>query len=414
METHRVVITGIGAVTPLGNTFMDSWDAALAGRSGIAPLSRFDAGGLRWRVSGEVRGFEASRYLSAKEIAHLDPFVHYAVAASQMALDDASVGSGGYLASGGVIMGSSRGGISTLEKAMSASCRRGGRAGGRLSPFLMPATTINAAPSFCAQKFGTKGYCLGISNACASGTNALGEAYRLLRTGYAGPVLAGGAEAPVCELCIGGYGSSGALTRRTDHSASRPFDRARSGFVISEGACVLLLERLEPALDRGARIYAEVIGYANTSDAFHPTRPDSAGEASAIAAALADAGISPGEVAYLSTHGTSTVLGDAAEAAAVHRVFGQAASVLPASALKSMTGHMLGASGALETAFAAMTLLTGIVPPTINLDEKDRDCDLNIITERSGISGEIAVSQSFGFGGVNAVLVLKRFEPYVS
>lgn len=400
-----MVITGIGAVTPLGNTFMDSWDTSLAGRSGIAPISRFDAGGLRWRVAGEVRGFEPSRYLSAKEIAHLDPFVHYAVAASKMALDDASLGSGAYSDWGGVIIGSSRGGISTLEKAISGYHQLGKK--GRFSPFLMPATTINAAPSFCAQKFGMKGYCLGISNACASGTNALGEAYRLLRTGYAGPVLAGGAEAPVCEICIGGYGASGALTRRSDHAASRPFDRARSGFVISEGACVLLLERLEPALDRGARIYAEVIGYANTSDAFHPTRPDSAGEANAIAAALADAGISPGDIAYLSTHGTSTVLGDAAEAAAVRRVFGQAASVLPASALKSMTGHMLGASGALETAFAAMTLLTGIVPPTINLDEKDRDCDLNIITERSGISGSVAISQSFGFGGVNAVLVLK-------
>ncbi len=408
METHRAVITGIGAVTPLGNTFMDSWEAALAGRSGIAPISRFDTRGLRWRVAGELRGFEPSRYLSTKEVGHLDPFVHYAVAAAKMALEDASAGSGTYLASGGVIIGSSRGGISTLEKAISGYHRLGRK--GRFSPFLMPATTINAAPSFSARKFGMKGYCLGISNACASGTNAVGEAYRLLRAGYEGPVLAGGAEAPVCEICIGGYGSSGALTRRADHAASRPFDRTRSGFVISEGACIVLMERLEHALERGARIYAEVIGYANTSDAFHPTRPDSAGEANALAAALRDAGIEPAAVDYLSTHGTSTILGDAAEAAAVHRVFGQAASVLPASALKSMTGHMLGASGALETAFAAMTLTTGIVPPTINLDEKDEACALNIITGSSVLDGPIAVSQSFGFAGVNAVLVLKRFE----
>ncbi|MBA4373882.1 MAG: beta-ketoacyl-[acyl-carrier-protein] synthase II [Thermodesulfovibrio sp.] len=410
MKIKRVVITGIGAVTPLGNTFGESWEAALSGRSGLSPVSRFDRDGRNWKLAGELRQFDPHAVLSAKEAAHFDPFVHYAVSAAAMAVADAGLAVGDYLGSGGVIIGSSRGGISTLERAVSGLTGSGREKGRRLSPYLMPATTISAAPSFCAQKIGIRGHCLGISNACASGSNAIGEAFRLIQKGHEGPVLAGGTEAPLCRLCLEGYGSSGALSKGTEPSASRPFDRERDGFVLSEGACILVLESLENALKRDVRIYAEIMGYANTVDAFHLTKPDSAGEAGAISAALRDAGVAAGAVDYINTHGTSTVLGDAAEAKALQQVFGARISEVPASALKSMTGHMLAASGALETAFTAVTLQRGIIPPSINLEEKDAACHLNIITAKSDIPCSIAITQSFGFGGVNAVLVLKRFQ----
>lgn len=410
MNARRVVITGIGAVTPLGNTFRESWDTALAGRSGLAPVSRFNTDGLAWRLAGELRQFDPLIFLSAKESAHFDPFVQYAVAAASMAIEDAGVRPGEYLSSGGVVIGSSRGGISTLERAVAGLSRAGGEKVRRLSPYLMPATTISAAPSVCAQKMGIRGHCLGISNACASGSNAVGEAFRLIRSGYTGPVLAGGTEAPLCRLCLEGYGSSGALSQGTDPASSRPFGRKRDGFVLSEGACILVLEDLEKALKRHARIYAEITGYANTVDAYHLTKPDSNGEARAIAAALQDAGVSADGVDYINTHGTSTLLGDAAEAGALQQVFGVRISRVPASALKSMTGHMLAASGALETAFTAVTLQSGIIPPTINLVEKDDTCHLNIVTGKTDISCRAAITQSFGFGGVNAVLVLQKFQ----
>lgn len=410
MHTRRVVITGIGAVTPLGNTFGESWEAALAGRSGLGPVTGFDAEGLAWRLAGELRGFDPRSFLSEKEAMHFDPFVQYAVAAAVMAVEDAGVAEGGSPGSGGVIIGSSRGGISTLERAVAQSAGNGRERARRLSPFLMPSTTISAAPSFCAQKIGLRGHCLGISNACASGSNAIGEAFRLIRAGYEGPVLAGGTEAPVCRLCLEGYGSSGALSKGIEPSSSRPFDRHRDGFVLSEGACILVLEELGPALRRGARIYAEIAGYANTVDAFHLTKPDSGGEARALSAALSDAGISAAAVDYINTHGTSTVLGDAAEARALQQVFSSRITDVPASALKAMTGHMLAASGALETAFTAVTLQSGIIPPTINLQEKDVACRLNIVTSKSVISCRTAITQSFGFGGVNAVLVLRRYQ----
>ncbi|MGC2062236.1 MAG: beta-ketoacyl-ACP synthase II [Thermodesulfovibrionales bacterium] len=414
MNKKRVVITGIGAVTPLGNTFRKSWDAALLGRSGLAPVSRFNTDGLAWRLAGELRQFDPRIFLSEKESAHFDPFVHYAVSAAAMAVEDAGIAPGEYLSSGGVIIGSSRGGISTLERAvaglLSAERGAGREKGRRLSPFLMPATTISAAPSFCSQKIGIRGHCLGISNACASGSNAVGEAFRLIRAGYNGPVLAGGTEAPVCRLCLEGYGSSGALSKGSDPSSSRPFDRKRDGFVLSEGACILVLEDLGNALKRDARIYAEIVGYANTVDAFHLTKPDKDGEARAISAALQDAGVGADAVDYINTHGTSTVLGDAAESGALQQVFASRISAVSASALKSMTGHMLAASGALETAFTAVTLQTGIVPPTINLEEKDDTCHLHIITGKADISCRTAITQSFGFGGVNAVLVLQKFQ----
>jgi beta-ketoacyl-acyl-carrier-protein synthase II len=407
---RRVVITGIGAVTPIGNTFGDAWAAALDGKPGIAAITKLDVSEIPWSVAGEVKGFRPGLYLSRKEELHLDPFVHFAVAASAMAVEDAGLIKNSYLEEGGVIIGSSRGGIGTIEKAILKSDKAFTQhKRTRMSPYVMPSTTISAAPSFSAQKLGMKGYCLGISNACSSGTNAIGEAYRLVRSGYNGPLLAGGTEAPVCRLCIQAYGAAGALSDSDGPSASRPFDRRRNGFVISEGACVMLIEDLDSALQRGAKIYAEIAGYACSTDAFHITRPDSRGEARAISAALSEARTSAGDVDYINSHGTSTVIGDRAEAEAFHIVFGERARKIPVSALKSMTGHMLAASGALEAAFAAQTLKTGNIPPTINLEEKDEECDLNIIQRKRTEQFSVAISTSFGFGGINAVLVLKRF-----
>ncbi len=403
----RVVITGIGAVTPIGNTFCDSWEAAKRGICGIMPATRFDTGDLLWRSAGELKGFDADAYLSPREQRRLDPFAVYAVAAAAMAVQDAGLAAhSDYLASGAVVIGSSRGGISTLQSAFARSAK--GDAGKRLTPYLMPATTISTASSYVAQKLGVKGHCLGISNACASGTSAIGEAYRMVRGGYAGPVIVGGSEAPVCRTCFEGYGIAGALSKNGGPSASRPFDRARDGFVLSEGACVMVLEEMDEALQRGVSISAEVAGYAGSCDAFHQTRPAAEGQARAMSAAIEDAGLAPGDIDYVSAHATSTPLGDRVEAEAIRRVFGRRAAALPVSAVKSMTGHMLAASGALEAAFAAMSIREGLIPPTMNLKKQDEDCRLNVITERKEAEIKAAVSGSYGFGGVNAVLVLRR------
>ena len=429
---NRVVITGLGAVSPLGNTFEESWTAAKSGKSGIGPITKFDVSDIPWKVSGELKGFNAYPYLTGKELRRLDPFIHYAVAASIMAVEDAGLlqmrpdkGPGKrditdpyfheaahvYLASGGVVIGSSRGGISTIEKAF-AKDRRPGLNRSRLSSvsaYLMPATTISMASSYVAQKLGIKGYCLGISNACASGTSSIGEAYRLIRAGFKGSVLTGGSEAPVCRLCVEGYGISGALSETADISASRPFDKTRDGFVIAEGACVIVLENMENALGRGSKIYGEIIGYANTVDALHQTRPDGEGEARAFMSAIVDAGLKPADIDYISSHGTATPLGDRVESEALEKVFEERVSAVPVSAVKSMTGHMLAASGAIETAFTIMSIKEGIIPPTINLTEKDRACAVNVITEMMETEIGIALSSSFGFGGINAVIVLRGF-----
>jgi 3-oxoacyl-[acyl-carrier-protein] synthase II len=430
----RVVVTGIGAVTPLGNTFGTSWDVVKSGTSGLSPITKFDPSGLPWNVAGQLKDFEAALFLSQKEIRRLDPFVHYAVAASLMAAEDAGLigkseyrNQGGevkigetltfndkdYLKSGGVIIGSSRGGISSIERILSQnSCILGHSGRRRLSPYIMPSTTISMAPSYVAQRIGLKGYCLGISNACSSGANAIGEAFRLLRTGYRGPVLAGGTEAPVCRLCIEGYGISGALSRVTDSSASRPFDKKRDGFVLSEGACILVLENYTEALNRRAHIYGEIMGYGNATDAFHQTRPDPQGEARTIMLALHDASVNSEMVEYINTHGTGTPLGDTAEAQALNIVFGKRAAEIPVSALKSMSGHMLAASGSFEVASTLLTMQEGAIPPTINLDERDSACNVNVVTERKKKDVNISMSSSFGFGGINVVLILKSYNDF--
>lgn len=425
----RVVITGIGAVTPLGNSFPDSWNAVKAGCSGIRQTTKVFRARLKWRAAGELKNFQAEKYLGLKEVLRLDPFVHYAVASAVMSAEDAGLlqkpeyrsrkseekkrgkTDPHYLSSGGVIIGSSRGGISSLENAcMKMHVADLNDHAYRISSYLMPATTISMAASSVARKLGSKGYCLSLSNACASGSNAIGEAFRLLKTGFRGPVLAGGTDAPLCRLCFEGYGRSGALSKTDPASASRPFDRYRDGFVLSEGACTLVLENLESALRRGARIYGEVAGYGNTVDAFHQTKPDVNGEGHALRSALDEAGIGADEIDYINAHGTSTPIGDRVEAEALLAVFGEKASHIPVSAIKSMTGHMLAASGAFEAACTAMSLQEGIVPPTINIKEKDSRCGINLITEKTDLPVKTALSSSFGFGGVNAVLVLRKLQ----
>ena len=421
----RVVITGIGAVTPLGNHVESTWNGLTKGLSGIRGVSKFDPSGLVSRIGGELRNFNPEEYLSKKDVLRLDPFVHYAAAAAMMAVEDGglirkhSAVSGPQsetekpfrteiMHSAGVIIGSSRGGISSMEKALDRHLTQGKP----FSAYLMSSSTINMAASYISMRLGIQGPALGISTACASGTNAIGEAFRMIRSGEIDVALAGGAEAPVCRLAVGGYGASGALSRRNEEpeKASRPFDRGRDGFVIAEGAGVLVLEELEHALQRGADIYCELAGYGTSSDAFHQTKPSSDGEAFALRKALNDAVVLPEEVDYINAHATSTPIGDLIEAEAIRKVFAERTAEIHVSSCKSMLGHMLGAAGALEAAITALTIHRGVITPGINLENPDPGCGLNYVTSAFEKDVGTALSNSFGFGGVNAVLVLKRFN----
>jgi beta-ketoacyl-acyl-carrier-protein synthase II len=408
---NRVVVTGIGAVSPVGNSLYESWSKAKAGQSGITPITQFDVADIPWKVAGALKDFNAEKYLYPKEIIRLDPFVHYAVAAAIMAAEDGGLMGTGFLQLAGVIIGSSRGGIQTMEKAFKKKClSRSSAHPSSMSAYLMPSTTISMASSYVAQKLGVTGYCLGISNACASGLSAIGEAYRLIKSGYRHPVLCGGTEAPVCRTCMEGYGVSGALSRRGDSSASRPFDRTRDGFVVSEGSCILVLETYESAMKRGSGIYGEIIGYGNTTDSYHQTVPSAEGEARAIRSALDEAGLKPHDIDFISAHGTSTCLGDKTETEAIKRSFGKYAYSIPITSLKSVTGHMLAASGALEAAVTLLCLKEGVITPTIHLRERDPECDLDYVTECRRASLKYALSQSFGFGGLNAVVVFRKLN----
>ncbi|MEO5361918.1 MAG: beta-ketoacyl-[acyl-carrier-protein] synthase family protein [Nitrospirota bacterium] len=400
---NRVVITGIGAVTPLGNSFNDSWAGLIAGRSGISTLpEHLSCGGIT--LAGQLKGFDAGQFLSIREQNRLDPFVYYAVAAAAMALDDAASTKPEGFAS---IMGTSRAGITMINAAAaSLYSRKDNRR--KVSAYLMPATTASMAASYISQKFGLRGHTLGISNACTSGANAIGEAFRLIKHGYAEGALAGGAEAPLCKLSIEGYSASGALSKTLSQvTASRPFCVGRDGFVLAEGACVVVMEDYASALKRGARIYAEVLGYGNTSDGMDMVRPDSTMQAAAIVNALTEAALSPEDVTFINAHATSTPLGDAVESEAINKAFKGNVIGLPVTANKSMTGHMLSASAAFETAAAAMSIYTGLIPPTINIQAIDPACSLDVITKQLKIDGiRAGITNSFGFGGVNASVVL--------
>jgi 3-oxoacyl-[acyl-carrier-protein] synthase II len=410
---NRVVITGMGLVTPLGSDVRTLWEAIQQGRSGIGHITKFDASTFPSRIAGEVRGFDPRRYLSAKEALTTDPFIQYAVAAALTAVEDTrfSVAPHSALRTG-VLVGSGRGGVMTNEKNLLAFMAKGHRS---VSPHYTPMTLVNMASGFIAMKLGAKGPCLDVSTACATGTHAIGEAMKIIQRGDADVMIAGGTEAALTPLVLAGFCQAKALSRRNDapEKASRPFDRDRDGFVLSEGAGILVLEELGHAKQRGANIYAELAGYGLTSDAFHYTRPDPDGDGSARAMALAltDAGMRPEEIDYLNAHGTSTVSNDAVETLAVKQAFGDHANRLFVSSTKSMLGHMLGAAGAVEAAVTALAVHDGVIPPTINYETRDPACDLDYVPNRSRAQAvSAALSNSLGFGGANGALVIRRFD----
>jgi 3-oxoacyl-[acyl-carrier-protein] synthase II len=411
---RRVVVTGLGLVTPLGTGIEANWESLVAGRSGVGPITRFDASQLPARVAGEVRGFESDRFIERKDLKKMDIFIQYAVGAAHLAVDDAGLAVPLVEPERvGVIVGVGIGGISSVEEAYLNVQTHGAR---RVSPFLIPRIIPNMASGQIAMRVGARGPNYATTSACASGAHAVGEALVLIRDGRQDVMLAGGAEAPVCLLAVGGFSSMRALATNFNDEparASRPFDARRDGFVIAEGAGVLVLEELEHARRRGARIYAEVVGYGATCDAYHMTQPapEGVGAAECMGRALDEAGLSPADIGYINAHGTGTPFNDEAETLAVKRVFGEYAARVPVSSTKSMTGHLLGAAGTIEAAYTVLALAHGVLPPTINLDEPGPGCDLDYVPHTARrVQIDAALSNSFGFGGTNVVLAFRRAE----
>ena len=413
-EQRRVVVTGMGLVTPLGTGVEKNWEALIAGRSGIRRVSRFsNLEAYPSQIAGEVPDFSPADFIEPKEIKKMDLFIQYAVAAAAMAMTDSGLKIDAELAEQvGVIIGVGLCGIDTIETTKEAVLQGGPR---KISPFFIPKVISNLAPGQIAIRHGAKGINLTPTSACASGTHAIGEAYHLIRRGLQDAVITGGAESAITPLAVGGFAAMKALSTRNDdpERASRPFDRDRDGFVIAEGSGVLILEERERALQRGAKIYAEVVGYAANGDAHHMTAPAPEGEGAArcMRLALKDAGLAPTDVDYINAHGTSTEYNDANETMAIKRVFGEQAAKLAVSSTKSMTGHLLGAAGAVEGVFSALTLHHGLIPPTINYDNPDPQCDLDYVpNEARKADLKVVLSNSFGFGGTNACVIMRRVE----
>ncbi|MFM1651613.1 beta-ketoacyl-ACP synthase II [Brevibacillus sp. B_LB10_24] len=408
----RVVITGLGVITPIGNDVDSFWENLVAGKSGITAIDTFDTTDYKTKFAGVVRDFQPEAYIDRREARRMDRFCQFAVAAAKQALEDAALQIDEKNAErAGVYIGSGIGGIQTLLENYRTLLSRGP---GRVSPTMVPVMIPNMAAAQVSILFGIKGPTLAPVTACATGNNAIGEAFKLIQRGGADIVVAGGTEATVTDLAIAGFGNATALSTRNDEPerASRPFDAQRDGFVAAEGAGVLVLESLEHALQRGARIYAEVIGYGASSDAYHmvATDPEGLGAYRAMKAALDDAGISPEDVDYINAHATSTPIGDRSETMAIKKLFGDYAYRLPVSANKSMFGHMLGAAGGVEAVALTKTLQDGVIPPTINLEHPDPECDLDYVPNRAREAElQIGLSNSFGFGGHNAVIVLKKY-----
>jgi 3-oxoacyl-[acyl-carrier-protein] synthase II len=408
---RRVVVTGIGLVSPLGTGTKENWEALVAGRSGIGPITHFDATDFPVRFAGEVRDFDPAAYIEKKEIKKVDLFAQFAVAAADMAVRDADlVIAPEWADRAGVLVGVGMGGLGTIENAMKSFLQSGLK---RLTPFFIPRLIANMAPGQISIRYGLRGVNYTTTSACASGGHAVGEAYRLVRFGYQDVMLAGGAEAAITPLGVGGFAVMRALSVRNEEPwrASRPFDRGRDGFVIAEGAGVMVMEPLERAQARGARIYAEVVGYGANSDAFHITQPspEGAGAAECMSLVLRDGQIDLREVDYINAHGTSTPYNDANETQAIKRVFGAHAANLAVSSTKSMTGHMLGAAGAIEAAYTVLAIHHGVIPPTINYEEPDPECDLDYVPNQARRADlRVAISNSFGFGGTNACVAFRK------
>jgi 3-oxoacyl-[acyl-carrier-protein] synthase II len=411
-STRRIVVTGLGLVTPLGTGVDKTWAALCAGQSGIGRITKFDPAAYDAQIAGEVRDFDPARFIEKKEIKKMDTFIHYAVGAAQLAVDDAGLKVAPEEATKvGVYIGSGIGGLGSIEHYHEVLKEKGP---GRVSPFFIPMTIINLASGQVAIRIGAKGPNSCAVTACATGNHCIGDAFRLIQHGNADVMVAGGAEAAITPLGVAGFAAAKALSFRNDEPAraSRPFDKDRDGFVLGEGAGVVVLEELEHARRRGARIYAELIGYGMNSDAYHITAPPEEGEGAVrcMELALKDAGIAKDQIGYINAHGTST-MADAIETRAIKQVFGEQAYKIPVSSTKSMTGHLLGAAGGIEAVFSILALHHGLLPPTINLENPDPACDLDYVPNTArAVPIKTALSNSFGFGGVNACLIFKRLE----
>jgi 3-oxoacyl-[acyl-carrier-protein] synthase II len=411
--SRRVVVTGLGMVTPLGIGIEKNWEMACAGKSGIGPITKFDASQFPAQIAGEVSDFKSEDFMDKQQVRRFDIFVHYAVASARMAMED----SGLKIDSGnrdrvGCITGSGLGGLSMLEHYHKVLLEKGPR---RISPFFIPGMIANMAPGQIAIEYGAKGPNISIETACAASSHAVGEAFKQIREGIADAMITGGSEAVVTPLALGGFCSMRALSTRNDEpeKASRPFDLDRDGFVMGEGSGMLILEEMNQALERGAHIYAEIAGYGLSGDAYHVSapEPDGGGAISCMSMAIKDAGIKPEDVDYINAHGTSTKLNDESENRAVKAVFGEHAYKLAISSTKSMTGHLLGGAGGIEAIYTVLTIKHGTMPPTINYETPDPACDLDYVpNEARKAKVRAAMSNSFGFGGTNASLVFKAFE----
>lgn len=410
---HRVVITGIGMISPLGIGTEANWSALLAGRSGVGPITRFDASDYPTRIAGEVKGFNPEDFIPKKDVKKMDLFIHYAMAASQLAMDDSALSIGPANAERvGVYIGSGIGGLPSIERQHAQLLESGPR---RISPFFIVGLIVNLASGQVSIRFGAKGPNMATCTACATGSHAIGDSFEIIKRGDADAMICGGAEGVIAPLAVGGFCAMRALSTRNDapEKASRPFDAGRDGFVMGEGAGILILEELGSAVRRNARIYAEVVGYGLTGDAFHVSAPseDGDGPIRVMKATLSDAAVGPEAVDYINAHGTSTPAGDRVESKAIHRVFGERATKIAVSSTKSMTGHLLGAAGGLETAITALAVARDLVPPTINYEIPDPDCDLDYVPNACRkFTVRYALNNSFGFGGTNASLLLRKYE----
>ena len=413
MNKRRVVVTGIGMISPLGVGNEATWQGLVEGRSGIGPITKFDASEFACRIAGEVKGFDPHNWIDKKDVKKSDTFIHYAIAAAQMAVDDAKLDTQKEDSDRvGVVIGSGIGGLPLIEEMHRKLVERGP---GRISPFFIPGLIVNLATGQISIRFGAKGPSSAPATACATGAHAVGDAYKIIQRDEADVMFAGGSEAVVTPLAVGGFAAMRALSTRNDdpQHASRPWDRERDGFVMGEGSGVLILEEREHAIARGANIYCELVGYGMTSDAYHITSPseDGDGMVRVMGRALKDAGLKPTDIDYINAHGTSTTVGDKIETIAIKKVWGDDAYKVAISSTKSMTGHLLGAAGGLESAIAAMTVRTGIIPPTINYEYPDPECDLDYVpNEARQMDVRHVLSNSFGFGGTNATLIFSKPE----
>ena len=409
---ERVVITGIGAVTPIGNTAQEYWDGLLAGKNGIAPITRFDPEGYKASVAGEVKDFDPTAYIDKREVKHMDRFCQFALAAAAQAMEQAGLTEGSFDPfRAGTLVGSGIGGIQTFSEEQTKLNERGAR---RVSPFCIPMMIGNMAAAHISMAYGLKGSSLSAVSACASGTHAVGEGMRAIRHGYLDIAVVGGAEASIVPIAVAGFANMHALSTEADpEAACCPFDARRSGFVMGEGAGILVLESLSHAKARGATIIAEVAGYGTTSDAYHITSPDPTGEgpARAMTMAVEDAGLTPADIDYINAHGTSTPVNDSSETNAIKIAFGDSAQRLKISSTKSMTGHLLGAAGAIEAIACAMAVKEDKIPPTIHYEQPDEACDLDYVPNQAvSCPVNAAISNSLGFGGQNATILLRKYQ----